>query len=199
MKWMLHGVLAMGLLMAGCGDRQKDATEEAINAAQSAINAVRAEAEKYVPEQLDAAQKTLQSAKDALVKGDYQSALSGAKEAAKRARDMAVSAAGTREEWKKNWNELNESIPKSMEQVKNRLEAYSRGARLPSGMDKDMLEQAKVQYAQLREKWTEATAAARQDNFRDAIEKSTGLKEALAQLKELLGFKPEKPKSESAN
>jgi HEPN domain-containing protein len=184
--WFLLGA---ALLMAGCGNRQKDATEEAINAAQSAINAVKVEAEKYVPEQLHAAEKTLQSARDSLVKGDYGSALAGARDAANKARDMALAAAGTKEEWRKNWNDLNQSLPKSMDQVKNRLDAYSRGARLPEGMDRDMLEEAKKQYAELKQSWENAKELARQENFGDAIQKATGLKEAVAKLKEMLGIK----------
>jgi HEPN domain-containing protein len=186
---MLLFVLGMALPIAGCGDRQRDATEEAINAAQSAINSVRAEAEKYVPDQLHAAERTLQSARDSLVKGDYSSALAAARDAADKARDTAISAAGTKQDWKKTWNDLNESLPKSMDQVKNRLEAYSHGARMPEGVDKDMLQEAKRQYAALKQRWEDAKASAQQGNWGDAIQKSTGLKQAIAKLREILGIK----------
>ena len=188
-KRMLWFVLGMALTLAGCGDRQRDATEEAINAAQSALNSVRAEAEKYVPDQLHAADRTLQSARDSLSKGDYSSALAAARDAANKARDMAVSAAGTREEWKKTWNDLNQSLPKSMEQVKNRIDAYSHGARMPEGLDKDMLEEAKKEYADLKQRWENAKAAAQQGDWGDAIQKSTGLQDAIAKLKEMLRIK----------
>ena len=188
-KGMLWFVLGMTLLLAGCRDRQRDATEEAINAAQSALNSVRAEAEKYVPEQLHAAERTLQSARDSLSKGDYRSALAGAREAANKARDMAVSAAGTREEWKKTWNGLNQSLPKSMEQVKNRIDAYSHGARMPEGLDKDILEETKKEYADLKRRWENAKASAQQGDWGEAIQKSTGLQDAIAKLKEMLRIK----------
>ena len=188
-KRMLWFVLGMALTLAGCGDRQRDATEEAINAAQSALNSVRAEAEKYVPDQLQGAERTLQSARDSLSKGDYSSALAAARDAAKKAQEMAVSAAGTREEWKKTWNDLNQSLPKSMEQVKNRIDAYSHGARMPEGLDKDMLEEAKKEYADLKQRWENAKAAAQQGDWGDAIQKSTGLQDAIAKLKEMLRIK----------
>lgn len=185
-RWLIIGT---ALLVVGCGNAQRDATEGAINAAQSAVNAVRAEAEKYVPDQLRAAEHTLQSARDSLVKGDYDSALTEAKEAASKAREVAVAAAGTKEQWRKNWNDLNESLPRSVDQIKNRIDAYSHGARMPEGMDKDVLEEAKKEYADLREKWDSAKESARQGNLGDAIQKSTGLNEAIAKLKEMLRIK----------
>ncbi|HEX8872843.1 MAG TPA: hypothetical protein VF758_08760, partial [Candidatus Acidoferrum sp.] len=68
---LLCGVLGMALWIAGCGAAQKEATEAAINAAQTAVNTAQGEAAKYVPDQLQAAQGAIQSAKDALAKGDY--------------------------------------------------------------------------------------------------------------------------------
>jgi HEPN domain-containing protein len=185
-RWLIAGA---ALLIIGCGNAQRDATEGAINAAQSAINAVRAEAEKYVPDQLRGAERTLQSARDSLAKGDYGAALAKAREAANKARDMAVAAAGTKEEWRKNWNELNESLPKSMDQIKNRIDAYSHGARMPEGMDKEVLEEAKKEYADLKEKWEKAKEYARQGQLGDAIQKTTGLNEAIAKLKAALRIK----------
>jgi hypothetical protein len=189
-NWIYCGLLAIALLAAGCGTAQKDATQAAINAAQSALNAVRAEAAKYLPNQLQAAQATLQNAKDALAKGDYPAALSAAKDAANKARDLAAAAAGKRDEWTKQWADLSASMPKSLDEVKNRLNAYSHGARMPAGMDKDKLAYAKAQYDQLKQRWSDAISAASQGKMGDAINKASNAKELLAKLKEMLGIKP---------
>ena len=186
--------MAVAMLAAGCGNREKDATEAAISAAQSAINAVREQAEKYVPEQLQAAEKTLQSARDALAKGDYEKALAGTRDAAKRAKEMAEAAVGKKEEWARTWKELNESLSKTMAQVNGKLDAYSRGARMPEGMDKGALEEAKKQYAELKQKWAEAVSSANTGDLREAIRKGTDVKELLEKLKEMLGIKTENKK-----
>jgi DNA repair exonuclease SbcCD ATPase subunit len=183
-------VLGIALLVAACSGAEKDATEAAINAAQSAINAVRDEAEKYAPDQLQAAQNALQSARVELTKGDYKNALSAAQDAARKAKDLAVTAAAKKDEFMKTWNSLNDSLPKSMDQVKTKLEAYSKGARMPQGMDRDQLEAAKAQYAQLKQSWADAKASASQGNWGDAIQKATGINDLLAKLKEMLGIKP---------
>lgn len=186
---LVCGVLAIVLLVAGCGGAQKEATEAAINAAQTAINAAQAEAAKYVPDQLQAAQNMLQSARDALAKGDYQAALSAAQNAASKAKDLAAAAAAKKDEWMKTWSSLNESLPKSMDQVKGKLDAYSHGAHMPAGMDKEKLADAKAQYAQLKQNWSDATSAAAQGNLSEAVQKATGINDMLAKLKEMLGIK----------
>jgi len=186
-SWMLCGVLGMALIVGGCGSAQKEATEAAVNAAQTAINSVQDEAAKYVPDQLAAANSALQSARDALAKGDYTAALAAAKDAASKAKDLAAAAAAKKAEWTQTWASLNESMPKSMDAVKAKLDAYSR--HLPAGMDQEKLATAKTQYQQLKQTWVDATAAATQGNLGDAIKKSSGLKDLLAQLKEMLGIK----------
>ena len=188
-KLLYCALLAMASLAAGCGTAPKDATQAAINAAQSALNAAKTQAAKYLPDQLQAAQATLQTAKDALAKDDYAAALSSAKDAANKARDLAVAAAAKRDEWTKQWADLSASMPKSLDEVKNRLNAYSHGAHMPAGMDKDKLADAKAQYDQLKQSWSDATSTASQGKLGDAIKKASNVKELLAKLKEMLGIK----------
>jgi hypothetical protein len=188
-SWIFCALLAVVLLVVGCGNAQKEATDAAINAAQSAINAAQAEAAKYVPDQLAAAQTTLQSAKDALAKGDYQAALSAAQDAASKAKDLTAAAAAKKEEWTKQWSDLSASMPKSLDEVKAKLNAYFHGAHMPAGMDKAKLGDAKTQYEQLKQTWADATSAATSGNLADAMKKASDAKDVLAKLKEMLGIK----------
>ncbi len=188
-SWICCALLAIALIVAGCGGAQKEATQAAINAAQSALTAAQAEAGKYVPDQLQAAQATLQSAKDALAKGDYQAALSAAQDAANKAKDLAVAAAAKKDEWTKTWTEMSASMPKSLDAVKAKLDAYSHGAHMPAGMDKSKLADAKTQYEQLKQSWADASASAAQGNLGAAMSKVPGIKDLLAHLKETLGIK----------
>lgn len=186
---LLCGVLGMALWIAGCGAAQKEATEAAINAAQTAVNTAQGEASKYVPDQLQAAQGAIQSAKDALAKGDYTGALAAAKDATVKAKDLAAAAAAKKEEWTKEWGSMSDSMPKSLDTVKAKLDAYSKGAHMPAGMDKAKLADAKGKYDALKQSWGDASAAATQGNLGDAIKKASEMKETLANLKEMLGIK----------
>jgi hypothetical protein len=185
--WIVCSVLGGALLAGGCGNAQKDSTEAAINAAQGAINSVQDEAAKYVPEQLQAANNSLQSARDALAKGDYGGALAFAKDATGRTKELAEAAAAKKQEWTQIWASLKETIPRSLEAVKVKLDAYSR--RAPAGPDEDKLAEAKMQYERLKQTWAEASGAETQGKLGEAIKKASGLKEALAQLQEKLGLK----------
>jgi len=187
MFWVLSSALGVLLSVTGCGNAQREATEAATNAAQMAISTVQEDAAKYVPEQLAAANHALQGAKEALAKSDYAAALAGAKDAANKARELAASAAAKKTEWAQTWASLNETVPRSLEAIKVRLDAYSR--RLPATMDQDQLAAARTRYEQLKQTWSEASASATQGKLGDAIKKSSGMKDALAELKELLGFK----------
>lgn len=188
-SWISCALLGIALAVAGCNGAQKEATQAAINAAQSAINAAQGDAAKFVPDQLQAAQTALQTAEDALAKGDYQAALTAAQDAANKAKDLAAAAAAKKDEWTRQWADLNTSMPKSLNQVKARLDAYSHGAHMPAGMDKTKLEDAKTQYDQLKQSWTDASAAAAQGNLSDAMKKASGIKDALANLMQMLGIK----------
>jgi hypothetical protein len=188
-SWILCALFGIALLVAGCGSAQKEATEATINAAQAAISATQTEAAKYVPDQLQSAQTALQAAKDALAKGDYQGALSAAQDAASKAKDLAAAAAAKKAEWTQEWTNLSSTMPKSLDEVKNKLNAYSHGAHLPAGMDKAKLDDAKTQFDQVRKTWADAASAATQGNLGDAMAKAASVKDVLAKLMEILGIK----------
>jgi hypothetical protein len=187
--WVCCALLGIAFVMAACGDAQKAATEAAINAAQAAITAAQSEAAKYVPDQLQASQTALQTAKDALAKGDYQGALSAAQDAASKAKDLAAAAAAKKAEWTQQWADLSTSMPKSLDEVKTKLNAYAHGAHLPAGMDKAKLADAKTQYDQLKQGWSDASSAVTQGNLGDAMSKVPGMKDMLARLMVMLGIK----------
>jgi hypothetical protein len=185
---LVCSVLGMAIILTACG-AEKEATEAAVNAAQTAINSLSAEAAKYVPQQLKAAQDALQSAQNALAKGDYAAALTAAKETAGKVGELATATAAKKEEYMKEWTSLSESITKSMGQVKGTMDAYAHGARLPVGMDRSQLAGAKAQYEQLRQSWAAATAAAQHGNLREAMPKASSIKDLLIKLMEMLGIK----------
>jgi hypothetical protein len=187
-NWLVRNVLGITIILAACGGAEKEATEAAVNAAQTAIDSVSSETAKYVPDQLKSAEDALQKARTALAKGDYATALAAAKDTAGKVGEMAKAAAEKKEALVKGWTSLSESMSKSMGQVKARLDTFSHGAKLPFGMDKGQLADAKEQYQQLRQSWAVATAAAQKGNLGEAIQKASGLKDVLEKLMELLGI-----------
>jgi hypothetical protein len=187
---LLVGTLGLAFLIGGCGNAQRDATEAAVNAAQTAINAATNAAEKYVPAQTKAAQDALQTAKDYLAKGDYGLALRNAQDAAKKAKDALSAAAARKEEWTNTWNSLNQSVPRTMNEIQAKMNAYAKSGKLPKGIDQSQMDEAKAQFDKLKQSWADTTAAYKNGNFADAMNKASTYKDGLAKLKELLGIQP---------
>src|SRR5882672_661886 len=73
--WLLATLAAV--LVVGCAN-QKAPAEQAVAGAETALAAVRDDAQKYVPDQLQAVDAQLAALKDSLTKGDYKSVLTGA-------------------------------------------------------------------------------------------------------------------------
>jgi PBP1b-binding outer membrane lipoprotein LpoB len=73
--WMLAMMAAIALV--GCA-MQKAPAEAAVKTADAALAAVRDQAQKYVPDQLQAVQAQVDGLKDSLSKGDYKAVLAAA-------------------------------------------------------------------------------------------------------------------------
>ena len=114
MFWLVCGVLSLTVALAGCGgNAAKEATEAAVNAAQTAITGIQGEAAKYVPDQLSAAQNAIQAANTALAKGDLQTALTDAREAIDKAKVLESASAEKKDELTKDWSRFTQSFPKN--------------------------------------------------------------------------------------
>jgi hypothetical protein len=184
-------LLCITLLLVGCGSTaQKEATEAAVSAAQSAIAGVQSDAGKFVPDQLNAAQVEIQQAQAALAKNDYGAALDYARSAIDKAKNLSAASNQKRNELLKNWNSVSQTFPKSLEAVKWRIWAFSHGGKLPEGMDSATLEASKAQYATLKDAWGTAVAAYQRGELASASEQALSLRDQLPKLMESLGMKP---------
>jgi HEPN domain-containing protein len=181
LNWGLGIVLGIGLIVAGCGEKEKQAAQTAINAAQAMLNEIQEEAKKYAPEQLHDAQTALQHAKDTLQNGDYPAAVSAAQDALNKAKVVATQTIGQQEQWTK----LNDAITKSLDEVKAKIDSYTSGKQMPRGMNKKKLDEANKEYERLKQKWTETWESSRGD----AALKGEEIKQELEKLKEKLGIK----------
>jgi hypothetical protein len=169
-------VVVASLFLASCESADKAPAAAAISAAQSALDAIRGEAAKYVPSQVSAVESAIASAKAAFDKNDYKAALAGAQDAAAKAKDLAAAATAKKAELTKTWEDMSGGLPKMAEAIKSRVDILSQSKKLPAGLDKDKLEAAKAGLASLNQSWTEATDAAKAGNMSDAIAKGQAAK-----------------------
>ena len=185
-------LIACALLVAGLAacNTDKGPADLAIKADEAAIQAVADEAGKYAPAQLKEAQDALAAAKDKFAKGEYKEALAAGTELATKAKDLVAATAAKKDELTKAWNDLAASLPQTVASIQAKVEELGKAKKLPKGMDKAKLTQAKESLAGMTKTWDEASAAFTAGNLGEALAKASPLKDKGAEVMALLGMAP---------
>jgi hypothetical protein len=166
------GALVMALLVAACGSADKAPAEAAIKTAEAALAGVKSDAAKFVPDQLKPLEDTLAAAKASFDKGDYTAALGGAKDVAAKATNLASAVAAKKAELTQTWASVSAGVPKMTEALQSRVDILSQSKKLPAGLDKGKLDDAKAGLATAKQTWADASAAYSAGNIEDAVSKA---------------------------
>jgi predicted small lipoprotein YifL len=190
--WMLAMLAAV--VLVGCG-MQKGPAEQAVKTADAALASVRDQAQKYVPDQLQAVQTQLDGMKDSLAKGDYKAvmdaapalntAISGLKDAA-AAKQQEVEAALAKA--KDAWGQASTDVPKMVDAISSRVDVLSQSHHLPKGVTKDSLAAAKSSVDSMKAAWSDATNAATSGDYTTAMSKAQSVKDQATQVMQSLGM-----------
>jgi hypothetical protein len=169
-------VALASLALVACESADKAPAAAAITAAQTAIDAVKGEAAKYVPDQVKSVEDMLGTAKANFEKKDFKAALTGAQDAAAKAKDLGAAVAAKKAELAKAWEEASSGVPQMAAAIKSRVDILSQSKKLPAGLDKAKLDGAKADLAALNRSWTEASEAFKAGNVTDAVAKGRAAK-----------------------
>jgi hypothetical protein len=190
--WLLAAMMAM--LVVGCAN-QKGPAEQAIASAETALAQVRDVAQKYVPDQLQAVDAQIASAKDAFAKGDYKGVLAAApaitaaigslKDAA-QAKDADAQAALSKA--KDDWGSVSTDVPKMVDAIQSRVDILSKSHHLPANVSKDALAGAKSGLDSLKSMWSDASSAASSGDYTGAMSKAQAVKDKAADIMKSLGM-----------
>jgi hypothetical protein len=183
----LVGVLALVAIAMGCAN-QKAPAEAAIASAETAFNAIQAEAVKYVPAQAKGISDAIAAAKDSVVKGDYQAALTAAQALPAQIAELTTAVTAKKADLTATWTGLSGALPKVVEAIQSRIGMLSKSKSLPAGLDKAKFEEAKTGLAGITAAWTEATAAFGAGNLTDAVAKAESVKGQAASVMGLLNM-----------
>ena len=171
-----------GLVLVACESADKTPAAAAITTAQAAIDSVKGEAAKYVPDQVKSVEDMLATAKANFEKKDFKAALTGAQDAAAKAKDLGAAAAAKRAELTKAWEEVSSGVPQMAAAIKSRVDILSQSKKLPAGLDKAKLDGAKSGLAALNQSWTEASEAFKSGNVTDAVAKARAAKDKAVEV-----------------
>jgi hypothetical protein len=183
----LAAAVASCALLIAC-NTDKVPADAAIKAADAAVGAAKAEAQKFAPEQLKTVETSLAAAKDQFAKGDYKAALASATELGTKAKDLAAAAAAKKDELTKSWADLSASLPKTVDAIKAKLEELGKAKKLPKDLDATKVAAAKDGLAKVEGAWKEATDAMGAGNVQDALAKAKPVQEKAAEIAALLGI-----------
>ena len=181
-------VLLFAISLGACS-QAKGPAEAAIKAAEDALNAGKAEAMKYIPDQVKAAEDALKAAKDAFAKGDYSAATTAATNASAKVKDLAAAAAAKKAELTKAWDEQSKLLPNMIDSIKSRVDVLSKSKKLPANLSKEQFEGAKKGLAEIDKTWGEASSAFKGGGMADALAKAKSVKQKAVEIMTTLGMK----------
>jgi hypothetical protein len=189
-------VAALFALSLGACSSAKAPAEQALKSAEDALNAGKADAVKYIPEQVKAAEGALTAAKDAFAKKDYAAATTAATDVAAKVKGFSAAVAAKKAELTKAWEEQSQMLPNMIAAIKSRVDVLSKSKKLPANLDKEKLEGAKNGLAEIDKAWGEASTAFKEGGLADALAKAKSVKEKAVEVMTTLGMKvPEAAKS----
>jgi hypothetical protein len=181
-------VFACCFALISCSTSKAPA-EAAIKAADEALAGVKSEAAVYIPDQLKAVEDSLAAAKESFQKGEYQQALTGAKDLVTKAKDLAAAVAAKKDELTKSWQDMSGGLPGMVEAIQSRVNILSKSKKLPSGIDKNKFEAAKTDLATISGAWTEASSAFTSGNLMEAVTKAKTVKDKAVEIMNAIGMK----------
>ena len=184
--------LAMGLSLAlfvtACGDGGKAAADAAINAAQTAFDAVTAEAAQYVPDQQKTVADAIAAAKDAFAKGNYQQALTDAQALTAKITGLKDAVTAKKTELTNNWTALSTGLPQVVTAISDRMSILGKAKKLPAGLTQEAYDGAKAGFDTINQTWAAAQSAFSSGNLMDAVAKANSVKAEAAKVMTALGM-----------
>lgn len=181
-------VVLVAFVLGACSSAKAPA-EQAIKAAEEALNASKGEAMKFIPDQVKSVEDALKAAKDSFAKEDYAGAASAAAGVTAKAKDLVSAAVAKKNELTKDWEEQSAGLPNMIADIKSHIAALSKSKRLPKNMDKAKFESAKSGLDEVGKAWDEANQAFKEGSLADALAKAKGAKEKAVEIMSSLGMK----------
>jgi len=179
----ITGLLAAGFLaLAACSSQQEPA-QQAATSVENALAAVREDAARYVPDQLQSVEAAVAHLKDQLGKSDYRSVIAGAPGVTAAIGKLKEEAASSRADYEAEWGIIEPDVSKMVDAIQSRVDVLSKSRRLPKEVTKEAFEAARTDLEQLKSTVDSARSTMTDGNALDAV---TIVKGAQAKGRELL-------------
>lgn len=190
MKIRIVALAMLALLAAGCS--QKDPAAEAIDAAESALQAVYEDAQKYVPDRYAEVKAELEAARKAFDEERYAEAIALVKDVPAHAEELAKISVEAKQkrlaDLDSEWKRLSGSLPGRVAGIETRIAELGRMRKLPKGMDKRLLDEANAAFGSAKDAWQNASNAFMAGDLESAVSKASGVETMTQDLMARLGM-----------
>jgi hypothetical protein len=170
---------SVALLFAACVNQMEPA-KNALDNINNTLNAVSADAQKYIPDQFTQAQTKVAALTASFEKKDYTAVIAGAPAVLAEVKGLSGAVSTKKDEevkaLGKEWRSLSASVPQSITAVQTRVDALSKGKHVAKGVD---LGAAKSGLADANSAWGKAQDAFKSGSPADAV---TAAKDAQSKI-----------------
>ena len=171
-NWSLAAVLLAVALATGCS--QQKPAEQAVDAAEQALAEVHELALKYAPKEYGAVKAELDAARKSLTEGKYAEALAAARDA------LAKKLGG-------EWDRLSGTMAARLQGLEARIAELDQAKRLPEGVERKAVDDAKPALEIAKKAWTDAEAAHGAGDIEGAVGRARGCELLVTRVMESLG------------
>jgi len=149
-------ILLLWALASACG---KAPAEQALKAADAAVEAARPEVQKYVPDEWQVLSGIATAAKAQFDQGNYKEALALAQTLPAKSQAAVVAAENKKRELMAAFEAMKGSLPGMVEALSKQLAAYAAMKKLPAGIDKGAVAAAQAELPSVTQNWANALTA----------------------------------------
>ncbi len=172
-------VVSFAVLAAACG---KAPAEQAIKAAEAAVQAAQPEVEKFVPAEWKSLADGLAGARSQFEQGQYKEALASAQALLPKVQAAVAAAAAKKTELTSAFASLSASLPGALDALSKQLTAYAAMRKLPAGIDKAAVAAAQAEIPNVVSAWGGATAAYESGDLMKAVDTALQVKSKVDDL-----------------
>lgn len=172
-------LVAAAALAVACAGQRRPA-EDALTAAQQAVAALPADAAALMPDEFAAVRDTLDAARESFAARRYGVATASAQAAGRMAHQLQRAATAKKDELTRSWTAMSDSLPGLLTALESQVDQLAKARRLPAGVSKAAVTEARAAVDSLEQEWTRATTAYTSGKLGDAVALGTSVKSRAA-------------------
>jgi ActR/RegA family two-component response regulator len=191
---MFVALTATALALAACANH-KEPAEKAIAQVESALAEIRADAEKYAPEDLKGLDESIATLKRGFGNKRYSEVLTAQPSVASAVTALKETIAKAKADSEEilaaaqaEWTELNASVPPLVDAIQGRVDTLTKSRKLPKDVDKATFETIKTDFETVKTDWTSATQEFTAGAAADAVRKGRAARAKAEEIQAKLGM-----------